>query len=210
MENLSMVTLFLQALITFLVVVAPLKIAPIFLTLTDSESNQQRFTLAWRSCVIAMVILVIFGLFGNWLLEILSINIASFRIAGGFLLLILGTQMVFEEDQAVKFKVSEGSKVKRDIAVFPLAIPLIAGPATLTAVILYTDPEAYNLMQQGVALGALLATMLITYLCFIGSAFILRWISPGVMNIIGRITGIIVVAFAFEMLLKGIKVTFGW
>lgn len=203
-------SLFFKAFVTFLVVIAPIKVAPLFSILTKGKTIAKRQSIALRAVIIATIILLVFAVFGNWLLDMLSINVYSFRIAGGFLLLVLGIGMVFEKNENKKTDTElSQDKDHHDIAVFPLSIPLIAGPGTITTVILLTDSDVYNAAQQGVVCTALLLVLLITYLCFLGVSFLMRWLGEGVMNVIGRILGVIVVALAFQMIIQGIQVAFG-
>lgn len=205
-----MLSLFIKAFITFFVVVAPIKIAPLFSVLTKHETTAKRHAIALRSSLIAAVVLLIFALVGNWLLEMLGISVFSFKIAGGFLLLILGVDMVFEKsDEKEPSPQVIANQKKQDIAVFPLSIPLIAGPATITSVILLTDPELYTIKEQLIVFSALMLVIVITYLCFLGISFLLRWLGEGLINVFGRILGIIVVALSFEMIIQGVQAAFG-
>jgi multiple antibiotic resistance protein len=200
---------FIEAFIMFFVVVSPLKLIPLFLVTTAHEKPAQRGKTALRAIVIAAIIASAFALFGNGLLVALHIQIYSFRIAGGLLLLIMGFEMVFEKNHSGKADERPAADRNHDIAIFPLAIPFITGPATLTSIVLLTDPQAYTWPQQTVTIIALFSVLLLTYLCFLSAGKLLRWMGEGCMNVMGRVLGIILVALSVEMMLDGVYEAFG-
>src|SRR5688572_27351059 len=164
-----MIELFLSAFITLFVVIDPPGCAPIYAGLTHGASAAQRRSMAIRACAIAGVILVIFALFGEDLLGALHIELDSFRIAGGLMLFLIALDMVFEkrtqrrEQRAEKViaehALNEGPDEVDDVSVFPMAMPMLAGPGAIASVMLL-ESSAQGLDGTLVVLGAL-ATVLV-------------------------------------------------
>src|SRR5215467_6558676 len=125
--------------VTFLVIIDPVGTLPLFVALTHRQSRDQRRRTAIRSIVVAAVTLAVFAVAGQLLLRLLGITLPAFRIAGGILLLLLSIDMVFARKSGIRWTTAaetEEAEESIDVAVFPLAIPLIAGPGALTSVIL--------------------------------------------------------------------------
>ena len=132
-------------LVTLIVVVNPVGLVPLFIAVAGQESITRRRQLALHAVLIAAVILLAFIAVGQIMLEALGIELASFQLAGGLVLLIIALRMVLQDTQVPAGEVASDL---RNIAVFPLAMPLIAGPATLMAVVVLTDSTAYSVWQQ--------------------------------------------------------------
>ena len=156
-----MIELFISAFITLFVVIDPPGCAPIYAGLTKGASAAQARSMAIRACLIAAVILVVFALFGEDLLGALHIELDSFRIAGGIMLFVIALEMVFEkrtqrrEDRAEKLMAQHDATPEvEDVSVFPMAMPMLAGPGAIAAIMLLTN-EARGTEQTLVVLGAL-------------------------------------------------------
>ena len=131
--------LLLNALATIIVLIDPPGLAPIFLGLTNGMNRAQRFQVALRGCIIAAVLLSLFAVTGSAILSLLGITLGAFRIAGGLLLFWIAFEMIFEKRQERHETTAERAITQdhiSNIAVFPLAIPLVAGPGAISAIIL--------------------------------------------------------------------------
>ncbi len=206
-----MVELFISAFFTLFVVIDPPGCAPIYAGLTKGASPAQSRSMALRACMIAAIILVIFALFGEDLLGALHIELDSFRIAGGLMLFFIAFDMVFEkrtqrrEERAEK--VAATPEIE-DVSVFPMAMPMLAGPGAIAAVMLLTN-EAKGHEQTLVVLGALGAVLVLTALALIAAAPLMRLFGARVEAVITRLLGVLLAALAAQYVIDGLKGSFG-
>ena len=201
-----MIELFVSACITFFVVIDPPGCAPIFASLTGGAAPAHRRAMAIRSVAIASGILLFFGLFGEDLLRALGVSLEAFRIAGGIMLFLIAIDMVFEkrterrENRAQEVSASEAE----DVSVFPMAIPMIAGPGSIASIMLLTA-RADSLTESAVVLGALTAVMLLTLAALLAAGPIMRLIGAKLEAMITRILGVILAALAAQFVLDGLE-----
>ncbi|KLE34122.1 MarC family protein [Aurantiacibacter luteus] len=206
-----MIELFLSAFITLFVVIDPPGCAPIYAGLTKGATAAQRTSMAVRACLIASVILLIFALFGQQLLGALHIELDSFRIAGGIMLFLIALDMVFEkrtqrrEERAEK--VAATPEVE-DVSVFPMAMPMLAGPGAIAAVMLLQN-EAEGTPETLVVLGALAAVMVLTLLALIAASPLMRLFGARVEAVITRLLGVLLAALAAQYVIDGLRNSFG-
>ena len=198
--------LLLDYFIMLFVVVDPVGLAPIFAALTHGDSALSRRRTALRGTAIAAAILVVFVFAGGALLRALGIGLASFQIAGGSLLFLLAVDMVFARPSGVRTTAREQkeAKSKKDISVFPLAIPLIAGPGALTTVLLMVGERGDDPVVIGSVLAVLAMVLLITLVSLLFSARIMRLMGETGANVIGRVLGVILAALAVQFMLDGL------
>lgn len=202
--------LFLSAFITLFVVIDPPGCAPIYAGLTKGATTTQRRNMAIRATFIAGVILLIFALFGEQLLGALHIDLDSFRIAGGLMLFWIAFEMVFEkrtqrrEERAEK--VAATPEVE-DVSIFPMAIPMLAGPGAIAAIMLLMN-EADDLSQTFTVLGALAAVLIITMLALIAAGPIMRLFGDKVEAAITRVLGVLLAALAAQYVIDGLRGSF--
>src|ERR671920_981914 len=159
-----MIELFGSALVTFLVIIDPPGCAPIFASLTRDTPVAHRHSMAIRSSLIAWLILMFFALLGRPMLEALGISLASFRLAGGIMLFMIALDMVFErrtERREERAKEIEGTPEAEDISVFPMAIPMIAGPGSIASIMLLSA-RADGTVAGLIVLAAMTAVILLT------------------------------------------------
>ena len=207
-----MTELFISAFITLFVVIDPPGCAPIYAGLTKGATPAQARSMAIRACVIAAIILLIFALFGEQLLAALHIELDSFRIAGGFMLFWIAFEMVFEkrtqrrEERADK--VAATPEVE-DVSVFPMAMPMLAGPGAIAAIMLLTN-EADGDAEMFVVLGALGAVLLLTMLALIAAGPLIRLLGDRVEAVITRLLGVLLAALAAQYVIDGLKGSFGF
>ena len=202
-----MIELFGSALVTFLVIIDPPGCAPIFASLTRGTPPAHRRAMAIRSSLIAWVILMFFGLLGRPMLHALGISLASFRIAGGIRLFYIAVDMVFErrtqrrEDRAHSI---EGTPEAEDISVFPMAIPMIAGPGSIASAMLWVS-RAENPFHIAVVLAAITVVMILTMLTLLASEPLMRLMGEKIEAMITRILGVILAALAAQFVIDGLK-----
>ena len=196
-----------SALATLLVVADPIFLSALFLGVTHGMSNQHRREVAFRASVIAFAILVAAGLAGAQLLELLGISLSAFRIAGGLLLLSAAADMVFDRRASREKKTADEAisiDHVRNIAAFPLAIPLMAGPGAITAMILLAG-RAEGQMYLLAALFAVAAlVMLSCYIAFLGAERISKVMGVTGRAVITRLLGIILAALAVQFIIDGV------
>ena len=206
-----MTQLFLSAFITLFVVIDPPGCAPIYAGLTKGATQAQRRMMAIRASAIALVILLVFALFGEQLLGALHIELDSFRIAGGLMLFWIAFEMVFEkrtqrrEERAEK--VAATPEVE-DVSVFPMAIPMLAGPGAIAAIMLLMN-EAESVEQMAVVLGALAAVLAITAVALIAAGPLMRLFGDKVESVITRLLGVLLAALAAQYVIDGLRGAFG-
>jgi multiple antibiotic resistance protein len=202
--------LFVSAFITLFVVIDPPGCAPIYAGLTKGASAPERRNMAIRASVIALAILLGFALFGEQLLGALHIQLDSFRIAGGFMLFWIAFEMVFEkrtqrrEERAEKIAASE----VEDVSVFPMAMPMLAGPGAIAAIMLLMN-EADDLNDQMMVLGALATVLAITMAALVAAGPLMRLFGDRVEAVVTRLLGVLLSALAAQYVIDGLKGSFG-
>lgn len=206
-----MIALFLSAFVTLFVVIDPPGCAPIYASLTNGASAAQRRAMAIRATGIAAAILLVFALWGKQLLGVLGIQLDSFRIAGGIMLFIIAMDMVFEkrtqrrEDRAQKLSVEEPHV--EDVSVFPMAMPMIAGPGSIATVMLLMS-RANGLAERGVVLGAVLLTLLLMLGSLLAAGPLMALLGRKIEAVITRLLGVLLAALAAQFVIDGIKASF--
>jgi multiple antibiotic resistance protein len=205
-----MIELFGSALITFLVIIDPPGCAPIFASLTKGTALAHRRAMAIRSSLIAWAILMFFALLGRPLLHWLGISLASFRIAGGIMLFFIAIDMVFErrtERREKRAEEIERTLEAEDISVFPMAMPMIAGPGSIASAMLWVS-RAETPLHVAVVLAAITVVMLITMVTLLAAGPLMRLIGDKVEAAITRILGVILAALAAQFVIDGLKQSF--
>ncbi|MDQ2765291.1 MAG: MarC family protein [Pseudomonadota bacterium] len=204
-----MIELYISSLITFFVVIDPPGCAPIYAGLTTGADAQQRRSMALRAVLVAAAILLVFALFGEALLNGLGINLASFRIAGGIMLFLIALEMVFEkrterrEDRAAK--VAATPEVE-DVSIFPMAMPMIAGPGSIASVMLLMG-RAKGLEPSLIVLGALATILLLTLLALLAAGPIMRVLGAKIEAVITRLLGVLLAALAVQFVIDGVRIS---
>ena len=205
-----MLELFISAFITLFVVIDPPGCAPIYAGLTKGATAAQARNMALRASFIAAIILLVFALFGEDLLGALHIDLDSFRIAGGLMLFFIAFEMVFEkrtqrrEERAEKVTASE----VEDVSVFPMAMPMLAGPGAIAAIMLLMN-EADGLDQSLVVLGALGSVLALTAIALVAAGPLMRFFGDRVEAVVTRLLGVLLSALAAQYVIDGLKGSFG-
>ena len=204
-----MTELFVSAFVTFFVVIDPPGCAPIFASLTQGASAAHRRTMAVRSVLIATAILLFFALLGEQLLKKLGVSLEAFKIAGGIMLFLIALEMVFEKRQERRSNRAEEVKKSgevEDISVFPMGIPMIAGPGSIASVMLLMARHE-GLEATAAILGALAANLVLVLLALIAAGPIMRLVGPKIEGMVTRLLGVILAALAVQFVLDGIQAT---
>ena len=208
--NHAVLELVFNIFVTLLVVVDPLGMAPIFVGLTRGRSDAYRREAAIRGTLLGAAILFLFAFAGQALLGALGIGFPAFRIAGGALLFLLSLDMIFGRTSGVRHTVEEGEEAADeagdDVSVFPLAVPLIAGPGSLTTVLLYTGGG--GALQVAAFLGVLLLVLLMTLTSLLLAPSVMKVFGETGADVLARVLGVLIAALAVQFVLDGIKQSF--
>ena len=184
-------------------VIDPIGSIPVYLTKTVGLSVEDRRKIALKAVMISAGILIFFLIAGQALLEAMQIPLTAFQIAGGLVLLLFALTMVFGEgkpEQEIKL-----SSNLNELAVYPLAVPSIASPGAMMAIVLLTDNHRFSLFDQTMTTLIMLSVLLITYLLFLAANRIQRWIGNTGAAVISRVMGLILAAVAINNMLVGIR-----
>ena len=201
-----MIELYISSLITFFVVIDPPGCAPIYAGLTAGASAEHRRAMAIRAVLVAAAILFVFALFGENLLHGLGISLAAFRIAGGIMLFLIALEMVFEkrterrEDRAAKV----AAEPHEDVSIFPMAMPMIAGPGSIASVMLLMSRND-GLDRSLVILGALATILLLTLVALLAAGPIMRVLGAKIEAVITRLLGVLLAALAVQFVIDGLN-----
>jgi len=204
------ITLFVSAFVTLFVVIDPPGCAPIFASLTSGTSPAHRRAMAVRSVGVAALILFVFALVGEAFLRAMGISLDAFRIAGGIMLFLIALEMVFEkrterrENRAAEAK----SKAPEDISIFPMGIPMIAGPGSIASAMLLTSHRA-GPAELVVVLAALAAILILTLAALLAAGPLMRLVGTKVEAMITRLLGVILAALAVQFVIDGIRASLG-
>jgi len=201
--------------VTFFVVIDPIGVAPIFAGLTDGAPARHRRVMAIKSVLIATVVLFGFAYAGEWLLGALHVSLDAFRAAGGVLLFMLALDMIFEtrtkrreeraesltEDHQAEHKAGEWD----DISVFPMAIPMVAGPGAIASVMLFMSEAGGSFVMQAHVIAAMIANLVLCLVLFLAVGPIMKLIGETLAAMITRILGVILAALAAQFIFDGIR-----
>ncbi len=196
-----------NAFVTILVTIDPPGLAPLFLAVTRGMNREERKQVSVRASIIGFAVLALFSLAGAAILTVFGITLPAFRVAGGFLLFFIAFEMVFEKRQDRKEKISDVA-ITRDhihnIAAFPLAIPLIAGPGAISATVLLSG-SFDGWVAQATLVGIIFICLALTYIVFVLAERIDRFLGQTGRSILTRLLGVILAALAVQFVAVGIK-----
>ncbi|MCA8902830.1 MAG: NAAT family transporter [Hyphomonas sp.] len=213
--NAELLSLFTATFVTFFVLIDAVGVAPVFATLTANGPPAYRRRMAVKSTFIATLIMFSFAFGGAWLMDAMHISIDAFRAAGGVLLFLIALDMVFEKrTERREHRAEEVMEEHRndpepdDISVFPIGIPMIAGPGSIATAMFYMS-EAASWPEKGVVLAAIGLNLLLTLVLFLAAGPLVRMMGASVAGAITRILGVILAALSVQLLIDGIKGAFG-
>ena len=197
----------ISALVTLVVVVDPIGLVPTFIAITHGMPDRSRRGVAWRAALIAAIVLAGSALIGDWLLRTLAIGLPAFRIAGGLLLFSIASEMVFgvrigrqsqEAEQALEERV-------RNIAAFPLAIPLMAGPGAITATVLLAGRANGQPAWLGILLAVIVAVTALCFVVFVVAGRIAKLLGTTGNVVLSRLLGVLLAALAVQFVVDGVR-----
>lgn len=200
--------LFLSAFAILFVIIDPPGCAPIFATLTKGTTRQHQRAMAIKAVLVASIILFGFAYSGEFLFSKLGISLDALRIAGGIMLFIIGLNMVFEKRQEQREDRAEETlemvEDPEDIAVFPMGIPMIAGPGTMASLLLLMS-KTDTLADQVSIMSALAAVLVITFITFLIAGPLMRLMGKGFTDVLTRVLGVLLATLASQFVLDGVR-----
>ncbi|WP_421792885.1 MarC family protein [Hyphobacterium sp.] len=205
-------TLLTASFVTFFVVIDPIGVAPIFAALTNGSTPAHRRIMAIKSVLIASGVLIAFAYGGEWLLGALHISLDAFRAAGGVLLFLIALDMIFEkrterrEERAEKMAGEDHDieGTNEDISVFPMAIPMMAGPGAIASIMLFMSADGGSALGQVAIFGGLAANLLLCLVIFLAIGPVMKLLGDTLAAMITRILGVILAALAAQFIFDGI------
>ena len=206
-----MLTTIFESFIILFVVIDPIGLAPMFAALTYGDSEAYKRRMALKGTALAALVLFVFMLAGSGLLKALGISLPAFRIAGGILLFLLAIDMVFARHSGLRSTTAseqQEAEQKKDIAVFPLAIPLIAGPGAITTLLLMTGPGQDSIARLALVSAVLLGVLLLTLMSLLFAGRLMAWLGETGANVVTRVLGIVLAALAMQFVLDGMNHAF--
>ena len=203
----------IPAFATLFVIIDPIGLVPLFLAITANSSEKARHRTAWRATIFGFLILLVFAVAGQPVLNFLGISLPAFRIAGGILLFLMALEMLFERRAARREKNVEESSAEHEEAddphddqwVFPLGTPLIAGPGAIASIILLMGNAPQGISGQIVVIGVLFCVLAFTLTLFLLAGKLGRFLGPTATRAMSRILGMILAALAVQFVLTGLN-----
>jgi multiple antibiotic resistance protein len=207
----DMITFALLALSSIIIIVNPLGATLIYVSLTTSLDRAQKDVIAKDSCRFALIVLLIVAVLGAWILQLFGITLEAFRIAGGILLFGIGMEMVYAKTSRTKLTATEKyeSRDTDDIAIMPIAIPMIAGPGAITTtIVMMNEAQAMTPVAVAVVIISLVLSIAITYVMMKNSDYIMTKVGQREYRAINRLMGMLLIAIAVQFIINGMKIAF--
>ena len=198
-----MLEIFIQTFFLYFIVIDPLGTTPLFLIVTQHMKTKEKIKTALSATTIATIILLFFALLGSSLLSYLNISFPAFTIAGGVILFLISMEMLFDKRQQRKENDLDYNSER--VSVFPLATPLLAGPAGITSVIVSVSDIGNNFTNQIVGMFSLIIVLFITFIIFFIASKSSRIINKKIISVISRVIAIILAGLSVQYILDGIK-----
>jgi multiple antibiotic resistance protein len=196
----------LFAFSSLFIIVDPLATIPAFISMTADDSVQDRQRMARLACTVMAVVLIVFAVAGKWIFKYLNITMPAFQIAASVLLMIVAIDMLRAQRsrvQETKEETAEGSH-KTDIAVTPLAVPMLAGPGAI-AMVISLQTKAVDIFQHAALFGCIIGVSIVSYLILRVAARGAKWLSPIALRITTRIMGLLLAAVAIQFLINALQ-----
>lgn len=191
--------------VTLFVIIDPIALAPLFVALTHGMDEGHKRRIGLRACVIAIVLLTLFGLLGDKILSAIGISMPAFRISGGILLFVTALDMLFE--RRTQRREGQHADAHHDPSVFPLATPLIAGPGAFTTMILLANTSNQTWSHVATVHLVMIAVVALSFLAFLASTYIARALGRTGIVVITRLLGMLLAALSVQFVLDGIRGT---
>lgn len=189
---------------SFFTLINPISAMPVFLGLTSDMESPDRVAVAKRAVIVTFIILLVFAFSGQFLFRVFGISVNSFRIVGGAIFFVVGFDMLNARLSPIKAKDSEIKQTIKDIAITPLAIPMLCGPGAITNAIVLME-DANTVLLKVIFVASLLLMLLVTYLVLISSSKLIKRFGQTGINIMMRLMGLIIMVIAVEFFLAGIR-----
>ena len=202
---------FLESTILMFVAIDPISLVPIFAGLTTGLTKEQVRAIYIRASAVSLMVLSSFWLFGNTILDVMNISMDSFRIIGGLFLIVIAFQMVFEQRQVRRQNTADTAiddETIKSIAIFPLSIPLIAGPGAMATSLLLSKESYDNLTDAAVSYLPILVVIFIATLAMWLSSKLASKLGPTIITVVQKIFGLLLGALAIEFVIEGIRNSF--
>ncbi len=200
-------TSILKVFVTFFTVIDPIGTIPVFIAVTAKLSAEKKVLAARKAALVAAGILLFFMLVGEYILQAIDVSLANFQIAGGIVLMLFALSMIFGESKP-ESEIAHANK-QDDVAIFPLAIPSLASPGAILAVILLTENHSATLKGDIVAVVLMLLVIGIAWLFMHASQWIFKYMGNSGAAIVSRVMGLILTAVAVTNIVRGIRISFG-
>jgi multiple antibiotic resistance protein len=201
----------LLALSSIIIIINPLGATLIYVSFTTSMDQITRDTIAKDACRFALIILLTVAVLGTWILQLFGITLEAFRIAGGILLFGIGMEMVYAKTSRTKLTATEKyeSRDIEDVAMMPLAIPMIAGPGAITTtIVLMNEAITITPIAIGIVFSSILISIGVTYFMMRNSDYIITKIGQREYRAINRLLGMLLIAIAVQFVINGIRLAF--
>lgn len=192
----------ITAFTTLFVIVDPIGLTPLFVAMTHDIPTEERRSIAWRSCATAAALLTLFAAFGEAVLGFVGISMPAFRVAGGALLFLTALDMLFE--RRTKRREDQAGENRPDPSVFPLGMPLIAGPGSIATVILLSGQRP-GLEGLAMVVGVMLAVIGVVLVLFLASGWLARLMGKTGINVVTRLLGMLLAALSVQFILDGLR-----
>ncbi len=199
--DISILGFYSKTVSTFFAIIGPIDLAVLFAILTVHNSPSEQRSIALRGCVVAFCILLFFAFFGSWLIQSIGISISAIKISGGLLLVKLAYRMLFDSVSPVDMT----ENATKDISVFPLGTPLLAGAGSISATVVYTADSGALSAQTFVTIWAFTTIIVISFALFIIAGRLHKVLRPSFMDALTRVMGILLMALAIQFILDGLQ-----
>ncbi|MEJ6391661.1 MarC family protein [Gymnodinialimonas sp. 2305UL16-5] len=195
-------SLYIPAFVTMFVIIDPVGLAPLFVALTQGMDARHRRSVAIRACLVGLGVLTLFGLAGEAVLQFLGISMPAFRMAGGILLFLTALDMLFE--RRTQRRQDRTDHPPADPSVFPLAIPLIAGPGAIASMILLTG-QSDTALHIAMVHGVMVLVIACVFALFLLAAPLERLLGPTGINVVTRLLGMLLAALSVQFVIDGLR-----
>ncbi|WP_017301427.1 MarC family protein [Nodosilinea nodulosa] len=196
--------LFAKAFLTLFVVIDPVGLTPLYLALVSDRTEEEQTQIATRAVVVSAAILLVFGLTGAYVLHNLGISLQAFQIAAGVLLFKIALDMIFIHQERETEAEAEEAEARQDVSVFPLAIPLIAGPGSLASILVLSRESTNYYLGLSVVLAAAGVVLILCYIFLLLSQPLGKLLGQIGINVVTRVLGVLLAALAVQYMLDGL------
>jgi multiple antibiotic resistance protein len=207
----DIITFALLALSSIIIIINPLGATLIYVSLTTSLGRAQKDAIARDACRFALIVLLFVAVLGAWILQLFGITLEAFRIAGGILLFGIGMEMVYAKTSRTKLTATEKyeSRDTDDIALMPIAIPMIAGPGAITTtIVMMNEAQAMTPVAVAIVIISIFLSIAITYIMMRNSDVIMTKVGQREYRAINRLMGMLLIAIAVQFVINGMKIAF--